>query len=179
MLLSNLKKIFFKRKKYNTKNIKNILNNIIKISYLSTDNKKFMIPKTFYTRYEVILILVFLVHIRLKNEKKSKSQLQILYNYLFEYIDFSLREIGIGDLAVGKKVKTLAKLFSFRLNLYEQSISKDFKDIKKPIKKFIYKNKANQKNLDTFFTYIYKHHKKLNFSNQNNIFRKSFFEIPI
>ena len=33
MILNNLKKFFFKRKKYNTKNIKDILNNIINNYY--------------------------------------------------------------------------------------------------------------------------------------------------
>jgi len=129
MILNNLKKFFFKRKKYNTKNIKDILNNIIKISYSSSFNKKFKIPKTFYSRYEIILILIFLIYIRLKNEKVNKMKVQIMYNYLFDYIDYSLREIGTGDLSVGKKVKTMARIFSFRIQLYEKSISKDFKNI--------------------------------------------------
>ena len=54
MILNNLKKFFFKRKKYNTRNIKDILNNIIKISYSSSFNKKFKIPKKVHTRYEII-----------------------------------------------------------------------------------------------------------------------------
>ena len=110
MILNNLKKVFFKRKKYNTKNIEKILNNIIKISYSSSFNKKFKIPKTFYSRYEIILILIFLINLRLKNEKANKMKIQIMYNYLFDYIDYSLREIGTGDLSVGKKVNILAKI---------------------------------------------------------------------
>ena len=175
MILNNLKKFFFKRKKYNTKSIKDILNNIIKISYSSSFNKKFKIPKTFYSRYEIILILIFLIYIRLKNEKVNKMKVQIMYNYLFDYIDYSLREIGTGDLSVGKKVKTMARIFSFRIQLYEKSISKDFKNIKKPIKKFIYENKVRKNNLDNFYNYINKQHKKLNSSNSKEIFSKNFF----
>ena len=179
MIINNLKKIFFKRNKYNTRKIKDILNNIIKISYSSSFNKKFNIPKAFYTRYEIILILIFLLHLRLKNEKVNKMKIQIMYNYLFEYIDYSLREIGTGDLSVGKKVKTLAKIFSFRMQLYEKSISKDFENIKKPIKKFIYKNKVKKNNLDDFYNYISRQHKKLNYSNSKDIFIKDFFKEPI
>lgn len=179
MIINNLKKIFFKRNKYNTRKIKDILNNIIKISYSSSFNKKFNIPKAFYTRYEIILILIFLLHLRLKNEKVNKMKIQIMYNYLFEYIDYSLREIGTGDLSVGKKVKTLAKIFSFRMQLYEKSISKDFENIKKPIKKFIYKNKVKKNNLDDFYNYISRQHKKLNYSNSKDIFIKDFFKKPI
>ena len=56
MLIANLKKFFFKRKKYNTRKIKDILNNIIEISYSDSFNKKFKIPNTFYSRYEIIVI---------------------------------------------------------------------------------------------------------------------------
>ena len=38
---------------------------------------------------------------------------------------------------------------------------KDFKNIKKPIKKFIYENKVRKNNLDNFYNYINKQHKKL------------------
>ena len=35
-------------------------------------------------------------------------------DYFFDYIDYSLRELGTGDLSVGKKVKTMAQIFSKR-----------------------------------------------------------------
>tara|TARA_B100001123_G_scaffold245671_1_gene274601 strand:- start:445 stop:762 length:318 start_codon:yes stop_codon:yes gene_type:complete len=105
--------------------------------------------------------------------------MQIMYNYLFEYIDFSLREIGTGDLSVGKKVKNLAKIFSHRIKLYENEVSKDFKNIKKPIKSFIFKNKVKKDNLDNFCAYIVKQHKKLNISTSKEIFSKNFFREPL
>ena len=178
MLIDNLKNFFFKRKKYNTKKIKDILNNIIEISYSDAFNKKFKIPNTFYARYEIILILIFLLYLKLKNERVNKMKIQIVYDFLFDYIDYSLREIGTGDLSVGKKVKTMARIFSFRIKLYEKSISKDFKNIKKPIKKFIYENKVRKNNLDNFYNYINKQHKKLNSSNSKEIFSKNFFKEP-
>ena len=176
MILNNLKKVFFKRKKYNTKNIENILNNIIKISYSSSFNKKFKIPKTFHARYEIILILIFLINLRLKNEKVNKNKMQIIYNLLFEYIDYSLREAGVGDLSIGKKVKILARILSFRMQLYKKSINVDFKNIKKPIKKYIYKNKVKKNNLNNFYKYIYSQHKKLKYADSNDIFKKNFFK---
>ena len=83
MILNSLKKIFFKKKNYNTKKIKDILNNIIKISNSNIFNQKFNIPNTFNSKYEIILILIFLLHIRFKNEI-DKIKMQLLYNYFFE-----------------------------------------------------------------------------------------------
>ena len=174
MILNSLKKIFFKKKNYNTKKIKDILNNIIKISNSNIFNQKFNIPNTFNSKYEIILILIFLLHIRFKNEI-DKIKMQLLYNYFFEYIDFSLREIGTGDLSVGKKVKSLAKIFSFRMQQYKKITESYFVNIKKLIKKNIYNNNIKQKNLNNFYNYILKHHKKLNNSTSNEIFIKNFF----
>ena len=179
MILNNLKKFFFKRKKYNTRNIKDILNNIIKISYSNSFNTKFKIPNNVHTRYEIILILFFLIHIKLKNEKVNKVKLQIMCDYLFDYIDYSLREVGTGDLSVGKKVKTMARIYSNRMQLYEKSISKNFKNIKKPIKEFVYENKVKKNHLDNFYNYINKQHKKLKSLNSNEIFNKNFFKEPL
>ena len=142
-------------------------------------NKKFKIPESFYARYEIILILIFLLYLRLKNEKVNKIKIQIICNYLFEYLDYSLREIGIGDLSVGKKVKTLARIFSFRMKSYEESVKIDFKNIKKLIKKFVYKNKVKKRNLDNFYNYINSQYKKLKISNSKDIFSKNFFKEPI
>ena len=179
MLLNNLKKFFFKRKKYNTKNIRYILNNIIQISYSISFNKKFETPKNFYTRYEIILILFFLIYIKLKKEEISKMKFQIMCDYLFDYIDYSFREAETGDLSVGKKVKEMARIFSNRMQLYDKSISKNFKNIKKPIKKFIYENNVKKRHLDNFYNYINKQHKKINSVNSSKIFNKNFFKEPL
>ena len=179
MIRTNIKKFFFKKKKYNTKKLKDVLNNIIKISNSVSFNKKFKVPESFYVRYEIILIFIFLLYLRLKNEKVNKIKIQIIYNYLFEYLDYSLREIGVGDLSVGKKIKTLARIFSFRMKLYEESVKIDFISIKKLIKKYVYKNKVKKRNLDNFYNYINSQYKKLNKSNSKDIFSKNFFKEPI
>ena len=176
MIIYKFKNFFFKERN-NTKKIKDILNNIIEISYSNSFNNNFSIPKNFYSRYEIIVILIFLLYMRFKNEKKNKIKIQIIYDNLFEYIDYSLREIGTGDLSVGKKVKTMARVFSLRIQTYEDSISIDFKNIKKPIKKYIYRNKVKKRNLDKFYNYIIKQHNKLELANSKKIFVKNFFKI--
>ena len=55
----------------------------------------------------------------------------------------------------------------------------DFKNIKKLIKKFVYKNKVKKRNLDNFYNYINSQYKKLNKSNSKDIFSKNFFKEPI
>ena len=61
-------------------------------------------------------------------------------------------------------------------SLFHKKITEsDFVNIKKLIKKNIYNNNIKQKNLNNFYNYILKHHKKLNNSTSNEIFIKNFF----
>ena len=71
-------------------------------------------------------------------KKNSEIKLQQIYDFLFDYVDSSLREVGVGDLSVGKKVIELAKIFSFRNKVYDKSFVNNLYDIKKPIKKFMF-----------------------------------------
>ena len=75
MLINKLKKFFFKEN-FNKKKIKDIVENIIKISKSEIFYQKYKIPKIFLSRFEIIIIFVFLLFNRLKKEKKSEIRLQ-------------------------------------------------------------------------------------------------------
>ena len=60
---------------------------------------------------------------RLKAEGAETAEFaQLLFNVLFRDMDRSLREIGVGDLSVGKKVRTMAEGFYGRVEAYEQGL---------------------------------------------------------
>ena len=178
MLINKLKKFFFKEN-FNKKKIKDIVENIIKISKSEIFYQKYKIPKIFLSRFEIIIIFVFLLFNRLKKEKKSEIRLQKIYDCLFDYVDSSLREIGVGDLSVGKKVNMLAKIFSFRIKIYEKSFEKDLNNIRKPVKKYIYNN-SNTKSIviNKFVKYILSENKKLEITLIKKIFVKNCFQPP-
>lgn len=179
MLINNLKKIFFKEK-FKKNKIKNILENIIDISKSDSFYKKYKISNEFIHRFEIIIIFIYLIFNRLKDENKYKNKLQDLYDCLFDYIDYSLREIGVGDLAVGKKVKKFAQIFSLRIKMYDRSFGNDIPAIQKLIKKYIYKNnKINEKIVKKFTNYILNEKKKLHSTKSEKIFIKNLFQQPM
>ena len=175
MLLQKIKKIFLKDRNNKTI-IKNILNKIIEYSHSISLSSKYNIPNTFKAKYEIIILLIFLLYMRCKDDERLKSKIQIIYDFLFEYIDYSLREIGTGDLSVGKKIKKLARIFSLRLIEYEKSVNEDFKNINFAIKKNIFNNKINKKELDSFCKFINKIYRKLANSNTKDIFTNNFID---
>ena len=170
MLINSLKNFFFKEK-FKKNHAKNIVENIIQVSQSDIFYKKYKIKKDFLLRFEIITILVFLIFFRLKNNKKHRSKLQEIYDYLFDYIDFSLREIGIGDLSVGKKVKNLAKT-------YNKSFQINFNDIKKPIKRNLFEKNVDPIIVDNFVKYLLRENKKIHSIIAKKIFIKDLFKAP-
>lgn len=81
------------------------------------------VPDTVLGRFDMIVIHAFLVFRRLKQEDaRAEAFCQALFDRMFADMDMSLREMGVGDLSVGKKVKALAKGFYGRVVAYERAL---------------------------------------------------------
>lgn len=84
------------------------------------------VPDTVEGRYEMIALHIFLVLHRLKREAGQGARLaQDLFDLMFQDMDRNLRELGTGDLAVGKRIKALAKGLYGRIAAYEKGLAPD------------------------------------------------------
>ena len=79
------------------------------------------IPDTLDGRFDMIVLHVFVVLERLKVEAPRFRQR--LVDELFADMDRSLREMGVGDLSVGKKVRVMAEVFYGRVSAYETALN--------------------------------------------------------
>ncbi len=82
------------------------------------------VPDTLEGRFEMVVLHAFLVLRRLKaaagaETAPAKALGQKIFDILFDDMDQTLREIGIGDLSVGKKIKGLASAFYGRVAAYD------------------------------------------------------------
>ncbi len=81
------------------------------------------VPDTVDGRFDLLVLHVFLVMHRLKAEGGTAAAFaQKLFDYMFADMDQSLREMGVGDLSVGKKVKHMARSFYGRVVAYEKGL---------------------------------------------------------
>lgn len=81
------------------------------------------VPDTVQGRFEMIALHMFLVLHRLKREGQPATALaQDLFDLMFQDMDRNLRELGTGDLAVGKRIKTLAQGLYGRIAAYERGL---------------------------------------------------------
>lgn len=82
------------------------------------------VPDTFDGRFELICLHAFLYLHRLKSEHpRARALAQAFFDTMFGDLDRTLREIGTGDLRVGKEVKRMARGFYGRIRAYEGGIA--------------------------------------------------------
>jgi cytochrome b pre-mRNA-processing protein 3 len=74
-------------------------------------------------RFDLIALHAALVIRRLSRHTFADRRLaQALFDYMFADLDQNLREMGVGDLGVGKRIKAMAKGFYGRLAAYDAAI---------------------------------------------------------
>lgn len=82
------------------------------------------VPDSLDGRYEMIALHVFLALHRLKRVGEAGSALaQALFDTMFADMDRSLREIGVSDLGVGRRIKDMAKGLYGRISAYETGLN--------------------------------------------------------
>jgi cytochrome b pre-mRNA-processing protein 3 len=84
------------------------------------------VPDTLDGRFELICLHAFLYLHRLRREGKPGVALgQRIFDLMFTDFDRSLREMGTGDLSVGREVKRMAEAFYGRIAAYEEGLTAD------------------------------------------------------
>ena len=84
------------------------------------------VPDTLDGRFEVICLHAFLYLRRLKTEGAPAAALsQRFFDTMFADFDRSLREIGTGDLSVGRQIKRMAEAFYGRVRAYDDGLDGD------------------------------------------------------
>ncbi|MEJ0067455.1 MAG: ubiquinol-cytochrome C chaperone family protein [Pseudomonadota bacterium] len=82
------------------------------------------VPDSLDGRYEMIALHAFIALRRLRRDGgATETFAQALFDAMFADMDRSLREIGVSDLSVGKRVKEMARGLYGRIAAYEAGIA--------------------------------------------------------
>jgi cytochrome b pre-mRNA-processing protein 3 len=81
-------------------------------------------PDTLDGRFDVVSLHVSLVIRRLRRDPdpRGKTVAQAVFDAMFADMDVNLREMGVSDLAVGKRVKRMWEAFHGRAAAYEAAL---------------------------------------------------------
>jgi len=81
------------------------------------------VPDTPLGRYEMLSLHMFLVLERARDREGALAEVaQELTDEFFKDMDHSLRELGIGDISVPKRMKKLARMFYGRAEAYREAV---------------------------------------------------------
>jgi cytochrome b pre-mRNA-processing protein 3 len=82
------------------------------------------VPDTLDGRFELIALHVFLLSRRLRGEGEAGAGVATqLLEVLFADMDQELREMGVGDLGVGKRVRSMGEAYFGRDAAYEAALA--------------------------------------------------------
>ncbi len=75
-------------------------------------------------RFDMLVLHVYLLVHRMNEDGDDRGSefSQGVFDLLFDDMDRSLREMGVGDLSVGKKVKKMAQVFYGRAKAYDDAL---------------------------------------------------------
>ncbi len=82
------------------------------------------VPDTLDGRFEMVGLHAFLLIDRLRHEPPPGPDLaQSVFDAMFSDMDHTLREMGVGDLSVGKRVREMWEAFHGRATAYEAPLA--------------------------------------------------------
>jgi len=97
------------------------------------------VPDTLDGRFELLALHAFLVLNRLKAEHAASADFaQMLFDAMFADLDRGLREMGAGDLGVGRRVKDMAKGFYGRIVAYEKGLAAGDEELRRALGRNLY-----------------------------------------
>ncbi|MDX1921851.1 MAG: ubiquinol-cytochrome C chaperone family protein [Alphaproteobacteria bacterium] len=98
---------------------------------------RFGLSDDFETRFESLILHMLLVMRRLKGEGQEVKQ--ALMDFMVSDLDRTLREMGVGDVGVVKRMKHFMEGFYGRMNAYEAALnSADKKEILRALDRNLY-----------------------------------------
>ena len=114
------------------------------------------VPDTVDGRFELICLHAFLYLHRLKREQPGAAGPgQRFFDMMFADFDRSLREMGTGDLSVGREIKRMAEAFYGRVAAYEQGLTGDDSALEAALQRNLYGTAPpTQANLQAIALYV-------------------------
>jgi cytochrome b pre-mRNA-processing protein 3 len=100
---------------------------------------EWQVPDTLDGRFDMMVLHMFLTLNRLRHFGAASEVLrQALTDRFFAAMDSALREVGVGDISVGKKVRKMAEAFFGRVAAYNAGIAKGETELSDALKRNIY-----------------------------------------
>lgn len=100
------------------------------------------VPDTVDGRFEMLALHAFLVMRRIKDDGDIGHEAgQALLDAMFDDLDVNLREMGAGDMGVGKRVKAMVQAFYGRVAAYGSALERTDDDLSEALLRNLYRTR--------------------------------------
>src|SRR5690606_2738701 len=82
----------------------------------------FDVPDTVDARFDMVVLHLWMTLRRLKSAPEGEALSQALFDHFCSDMDHNLRELGVGDLTVPKKMQAVGQAFYGRSHAYDAAI---------------------------------------------------------
>ncbi|MBF0392474.1 MAG: ubiquinol-cytochrome C chaperone family protein [Alphaproteobacteria bacterium] len=94
-------------------------------------------------RFDMVALHAWLTLARLRSEgAKAQALSQAFYDLMFADMDQNLREMGVGDLGVGKRVMKMAEALNGRVAAYDQGLADSGDALADALRRNLYRKSA-------------------------------------
>ncbi|WDU59431.1 ubiquinol-cytochrome C chaperone family protein [Pseudemcibacter aquimaris] len=111
-------------------------------------------------RFDLMALHMAIVIEKLNNSENQEDVLklkQALQEIMFDNLDLTMREIGVGDMGVGKKVKAMAEAFYGRMKAYKEHLNSNNKaEMTAALTRNLYRDRnVDGKSVDAMVAYVF------------------------
>ncbi|MEM6904222.1 MAG: ubiquinol-cytochrome C chaperone family protein [Pseudomonadota bacterium] len=108
-------------------NVRPLYASLVTQSRLPVFYTDFAVPDTVWGRLDLLYLHAFLaINALPESDGESKRFIDTFFHHMFKTdIDHNLREMGVSDLAVGRKIKKLAEDYHGRVMAYQTAVQSD------------------------------------------------------
>lgn len=114
------------------------------------------VPDTMNGRYDCLLVHIFVILNRLRDLENYQDLSQDLFDFCFADMDQALRETGVGDMGVNKRMKKMMSAFNGRMHAYLEALEQGDEVFADAVARNVYGSVAepNPKQVSTMSEYL-------------------------
>ncbi len=165
----------FKKKKHNQAIVDRQYEALTSAARIPLLYSEFGVPDTVMGRYEMLSIVMILFFRRTAKSSTSGQELaQEIVDVFFQDLDHSIRELGIGDQGVPKRMKKLAGMFYGRLEAYARALDAgDVDELAKSLARNIYPESQSAPDMERLAAWMVEAERHLAATPEDDITRGS------
>jgi cytochrome b pre-mRNA-processing protein 3 len=96
------------------------------------------VPDTLDGRFDLLVLHVFLVLQRLQSIADAGPLAQAVLDRMFRVLDLNLREMGVQDMGIGKRIKVMAEGYNGRALAFRDALEADGDELRTTLRRNVF-----------------------------------------